>query len=145
MYLAYSSSVLSFNGLKILKINCSSNIFQPSFSNSNMASYKQSPALPIDLIDQSWADKVCVFPEIHCIGTLMDKWRIDISRDREIISTEYRMMDTFSCKILLTSRVDNASSKNSFYNNAFVYAATDTLRTISFLAPVVCSTGYNGE
>ena len=36
-------------------------------------------------------------------------------------------------------------SKNSFYNNAFVYAATAHSGTILFLAPVARSTGYNGE
>ena len=55
------------------------------------------------------------------------------------------MMNKFSCSILFVSIVDNALSKNSLYNHAFVYAATAPSRTISFLAPVVHSTGYNGE
>ena len=55
------------------------------------------------------------------------------------------MMNKLSCRISTASRLDNALSKNRLYNHAFLYAATTPLRTISFLSPVVCSTGYNGE
>ena len=55
------------------------------------------------------------------------------------------MMNKFSCRIFSASRVDNALSKNSLYNNAFVYVGTAPSITISFLAPVVCSTGYSGS
>ena len=55
------------------------------------------------------------------------------------------MMKKFSCRIILASRVDNALSNNSLYNNAFVYAGTAPSKTISLLAPVVCSTGYNAS
>ena len=75
----------------------------------------------------------------------MDKRRIDIIHYREIIFTEYRMMNNFSCRIFSASRVDNTLSKNNLYNHAFVFAAIATSINISFLAPIVCSTGYNGE
>ena len=145
MYLTYLPSGFCFNGLKVLNMNRSSNIFWPSLSNFNMVSYKQSMALPIYLIDQSWAEKVCVFPASHRIVILMEKWRINIRRDRAIILTEDSMTNTFYCRILSASIVDNASSKNIFYNHAFVYAATNPSITISLLAPVVNSTGYSGE
>ena len=43
------------------------------------------------------------------------------------------------------SRLNDALFNNRLYNNAFVYVGTAPSKTISFLAPVVCYTGYSGS